>query len=508
VKEGETMKLIASNLDMKTRDLLRLNPDVGRNPEANTVIVVPNKKMAKTTTKVINTPVVVDDVIKEEVEEQIKVKDSVNNYLEDLKKQFILHEVKPKETIYGLKRFYNISEEDLFTLNPELSEGLKIGQFIKIKTIEEGGVIENLRYEDFIKPGISLKVALMLPFKTKNYDSIDSKDIFEKSKLANIVTDFYLGVEIAIDSLQKQGINVALNVIDTQDKKSKISTIITENNLNVNDVIIGPLYSEEAVIVANSVKIPVVYPVYSADQANFTSPKIIKTSPEKKIFREELVTYIKDNFNNGNLIVVGDGKQDSNIKSNLIVKSLQMHDSISKVHFFKPEKGYIKKERFLEVLKPNTKNWVILTTNDDAMVDGAINSLISLPDSTSVKIFTADKGAAFNKIANIKLAKVNFTYVSDEYVNEATNTTQTFNNQYFKKNNALPSFYATKGFDITYDVLIRLASGKNLKETFKNGASFRVESKFDYTNKPLGVSENKGLFIVQYNDDLTLTRLK
>ena len=39
VKKGETMRVIAKKLDMKTRDLLRLNPDVGRKPEVNTVII-------------------------------------------------------------------------------------------------------------------------------------------------------------------------------------------------------------------------------------------------------------------------------------------------------------------------------------------------------------------------------------------------------------------------------------------------------------------------------------
>jgi len=52
----------------------------------------------------------------------------------------------------------------------------------------------------------------------------------------------------------------------------------------------------------------------------------------------------------------------------------------------------------------------------------------------------------------------------------------------------LPSFYATKGFDITYDILIRLASGNDLNTTFKEGASYRVESKFDYANEPKGIS--------------------
>jgi LysM repeat protein len=504
VKEGETMRMIAGNLDIKTKDLLRLNPDISRRPGANTVIVIPNKKMTKTTKDKVEKPVNIEPT-KDEIKER---KDKI---LEELNKNFVVYEVKKGDAFYSLTRFYNVTQEELISLNPELSEGLKTGQIIKIKPREVGEEVENSIYEDLIKENVALKIALLLPFRANEYDTITFKDIFKnKGALANIVTDFYLGAEIAIDSLRKQGINIELNVFDTQQNSTKINTILNENNLNKNDVIIGPLYSEEAKLVANNVNIPIVFPVYSKNQSKFSSSKLIKTSPEKKIFREELVTYIKDNFNKGNLIVVGDGKTDSNIASSSIKKSLEAHDSISKVHLLKPKNGngYINKDRFLEILEPNTKNWVVLTTNDNVMVEDAINSLISLPDFTNIKVFTYDKGKAFDSVDNFKLAKIGFTYVSDKYVDEASYTTQLFNKQYYKKNNALPSFYATNGFDITYDILIRLASGNNLKSTFKEGASFRVEAKFDYTNKPFGLSENNGLFIVQYNEDLTLTRLK
>jgi hypothetical protein len=43
VIQGETMRVIAKKLDMKTKDLLRLNPDVGRSPKANTVIIIRKK---------------------------------------------------------------------------------------------------------------------------------------------------------------------------------------------------------------------------------------------------------------------------------------------------------------------------------------------------------------------------------------------------------------------------------------------------------------------------------
>jgi LysM repeat protein len=506
VKEGETMRIIASKLDMKTSDLLRLNPNFGRKPEANSVIVIPNKKikLADDTVK----GEVLKDVIKDDITKEEAIKNEKKALKEELRKNFVVYEVKKGDTFYSLTRFYNVSQEEMVVLNPVLSEGLKVGQVIKIKPIEDGAIIGNHIYEDKINETAALKVALMLPFRAKEYDSISPENIFQKSKLANIVTDFYLGAELAIDSLRKQGIQVDLNVFDTEAKNKKIRSILSENNLNENDVIIGPLYSEEAEVVAAKVNTPVIFPFYSKKQHGFSSSQLIKTSPEKKVFREELTTYIKDNFKKGNLILVGDGKSASNSSNTIIKKSLESHDSINAVNVLKPEKGYIAKDRFLNILKPNEDNWVVLTSNNAVVLDDAINSLISLPDSTHVRVFTFNKGKSFDRIANSKLAKINLTYVSDQYVDEASVSTQLFNKQYYKKNNALPSFHATKGFDITYDVLMRLASGDKLKETFKEGASYRVESKFDYSNKLLGTSENKGLFIVQYNKDLSLTRLK
>jgi len=504
VKQGETMRKIAKKLDMKTKDLLRLNPNIGRKPKVNTVIIIPNSKTISTSDTEKTTTII------DEVKEESNIGEANNaedNESEKLKEKFVIHEVKPKETIYGLKRFYNVTEENLLTLNPELVEGLKIGQFIKIKPVEEGKASENLRYEDVVEEGISLKVALLLPFKSKEYDTIPFRKIFSRKRsLANIVTDFYLGTELAIDSLRLQGIQIELNIFDTEKNGTRIKSIIAENDLNKNDVIIGPLYSEEAEILASNIDIPLIFPVYSKNQAKFSSSTIVKTSPEKKVFRDELTSYIKDIYTTGTLTVVTDDTSYSN--GFRIQEDLEAHDSISKVHILKPKEGYIDKERFLKILKPNTKNWVVMATNDNVIVAGAINSLISLPDSTAAKVFAYDKREAFDRIDNFKLAKIGFTYVSDRYVDESSTTTKTFNSQYFAKNNAMPSFYATKGFDITYDVLMRLASGKKLKSTFNEGASYRVESKFDYTKKLFKNAENKGLFILQYNEDLTLTRLK
>ena len=510
VQKGETMGKIAQKLGMKTPDLIRLNPDVLGELVPNSFIVVPLKKLKILKSKLKG---IANQVVSDSIADSAYLNDT-KGLLDEFKEKFIVYEVKKGDTFYALNKAFEVSRGELLLLNPELSEGLKVGMILKIKEIPAQNVTDEFFYSDYIDPGTDLKVALLLPFRTDKYsnDTLTLKEIFTRnSTLVNIATDFYLGAEVAIDSLRGKGIDIQLNVFDTEGRNSdKISSIIFEKDLNNHNVVIGPLYSEEVQTVAANVNIPVIFPVYSKNQSEFSSSNIVKTSPDKRVFREELERYIKENFDGGNIILVSDDKFDNLQISRLIKMSLTSvaSDTILKtIKILSPKEGYIEKERFLEILEPNTKNWVVITTDNTVIVSDVVNSLISLPEETSVKVFTFDKGGIYDKIDNRKLAKIGFTYVSDDFVDESSLSSRIFRKQYLQKNKALPSFYATKGFDITYDILIRLASGKDLKSTLEEGMSMRVETKFDYRNSS-NISENKGLFIVQYNEDLSLTRLK
>ena len=513
VKEGETLRSIAKRLDMDTKELLRLNPEVSRKPEANTVIIIPNSKQVALLKKerenkgITFNKSVNDSVVRAEkiAAKKAFVRDSL---LENYQKNYVVHEVKKGDTFYSLVRKYNVSQKELVKLNPILEDGLKTDQIIKVKFLDDVFEEDNFLYKDTIVDNVSLDIAMLLPFNGKELDTLEHTEIFSRSKLANIVTEFYFGAEIAIDSIRKQGIDVNVNVFDTGKNSSKIDSILTLDNFNKKDAIIGPFYSEEVNAIASKIKAPIVYPVYSQKQATFTSKRIVKTAPNKSLYRKKLLEYITDNFFEGNIVIVGDGRPASDFNTLQIQQALEKHDSITKVSVILPEDGYIDREKFTEVLLPNEKNYVVMTADDNVIVASAINGLISLPEFVSVRVFTFDKVSAFNKVDNFKLAQIEFTYVSDEFSSEDSETMKAFNENYFNRNHTLPSSYSTKGFDITYDILIRLASGKSLKSTFDEGFSYRLESKFDYTDKIFRITENKGLFIVKYNPDLTLTRLK
>ena len=525
VKKGETIKGIAKRLGIKTKDLLILNPDIGRKPVPETLIIIPNneyQQIEKTAIPVENNNSII-------VSEEIPDKE------EEIINDFILHKVQKGDTFYNLTRAYNVSKDQLNQLNPSIdSLGLQLDMLLKIKPIEDEDLL--VLYRDTIQENAVVKLAMMLPFRAIEYDTIDAKDIFKTNRLVNITTDIYLGASVAIDSLKKLGIDIELSVFDTGRKDTKLDSILAVTDFDNIDAIIGPLYSEEVPKVANRSGIPVVFPVYSKNQTRFSSSKIIKTFADREVHQKALIDHVLANYANENILIIGDSSATSIRNSDLIKSKLLQHDSINEALIIYPNQGYIRKDYVINALKPDVGNWVILATDKRVISSDVINSLISLPveepeeeedeedekndkesdepemqilpEDTVIKVFGIFKSSQFDKIDNNKLAKLGFTYTSDTFTDKNSPEIQLFHSQYLKKNYAYPSYYVTKGFDILFDIGIRLASGKKLKETFKDGISFRLESKFEYSKSLFNTSSNKGIYIIEYNPDLTLTRIK
>ena len=523
VKKGETLKIIAKRIGIKTKELMRLNPDTGRKPAPETLIIIPNNgyksPIANNILDKLNDSIT--------TEANIAVKDTLAN-------TFVLHKVSKGDTFYNLTRAYNVSEEELKILNPLLDvSGLQLEMLLKIKPIEEENNI--LIYKDTIQENPSLKLAMMLPFRAIEYDTIEAKDIFKNNRLVNITTDIYLGASMAVDSLIKLGIDIELSVFDTGRKDTKLDSILTATDFSNTDVIIGPLYSEEVPKVAVRSGTSVVFPVYSKKQTSFKSSKIIKTFADREVHQEGLINYIYNNYGNENILIIGDSSTTSIRNSNLIKSKLLLHDSIDELQIIYPNLGYIRKDYVINALKAEVGNWVILATDNRVISSDVINSLISLPveepeeeeeeeddeeeesdepemqilpEDTVIKVFGIFKSSQFDRIDNNKLAKLGFTFTSDTFYEESSPEIQLFNQQYFNQNHVYPSYYATKGFDIVFDVGMRLASGNKLKQTFKNGTSYRLESKFDYTKDLFKTTSNKGIYILEYNSDMTISRLK
>lgn len=541
VQKGETIKTIARDNDIKVRDLLRLNPDVSRKPDAKTVIIIPNRKYKtgeSTSTTVSTTDTYkgkTHRVLRKETLFSIAQKYEIsvaelklaNNMssnslrtgslikipskkvekedlielpvaIEDLNS--IMHLVVKDDTIYNLTKRYDISKEELLGMNPSLKDGLKLGLQLKVGEKSDSSIeVFNDRITN--KP---LNVLLMLPYKLSGITDYQS-EFDNRNSLLNITTDFHLGVLMAVDSLKKQGQRINLQVVDTHNRISKIHSVINTIDKDSVDVIIGPLFLKNAKEVARKINVPVIAPMYSKNQESISDANLVKVAPDKKLMENKLVDYLLENYDGENIIISGDDSAITLSKISKLSAKLRTHDSIDKIKIIKPEEGYIKKEKFTIAIDSLGKNWVVLLGEDNITTNDVVNNLGVIPkEKTAIRLFSFGKGSNFDNISNNQLSRLGFTYPQENFEDNASDAAINFAKKYKRKYNIRPSIHAIKGFDVTYDTLLRMADYDSFNEGSKAGISERIGTKFEYDNRLFGSTENKGVFLIQYGEGLEL----
>ena len=162
-----------------------------------------------------------------------------------------LHEVKRKETIFGIARENGLTIEELIKANPEMNTPgyeLKRGDFIKIpfpsnpqqqttsatapqeiQIPAKTNAVTASKKTDMRQRAI--RVGIMLPLHNDNGDG-------------KRMVEYYRGVLMACDSLKAMGVSTdiqAWNVAEDAD----ISQVLKDPNAANRDLIIGPLYSKQ-----------------------------------------------------------------------------------------------------------------------------------------------------------------------------------------------------------------------------------------------------------------------
>ncbi len=121
-------------------------------------------------------------------------------------------------------------------------------------------------------------------------------------------------------------------------------------------------------------------------------------------------------------------------------------------------------------------------------------------------MFTTDMNPAFENdvISNTHLSNLHFTYPS-VYKEEADNS---FVQRYRKRFGDNPDRYAIRGFDLTYDILLKLAYKNDLVDVSRFiGETEYTGNKFDYERKNVSGYYNQASYIMMI-EDLRIKKLE
>ncbi len=279
------------------------------------------------------------------------------------------HLVVAGDTEYNLSRRYGFSIDQLRVFNPALSDGLKLGQQLFLPGRHPDAIVsedhvkddepaqertrlpvwpterapqpiesehsvdavlirDSLQHDSVIRsiygtisPCLhashkeTYHVALLIPLYLDDLppfivsDSLQP-DIIEGLSLRHRSFSFlpyYQGVLIALDSIQKQGVDIQLHVFDVDQSELKARQAVSSPGFSNMDLIIGPFFSNTLNYVCNYAlhnNIHVVSPLLPDRQKLRGYPNLFNVIPSLEVQLTDLAGYLGDKYPETNIVVV------------------------------------------------------------------------------------------------------------------------------------------------------------------------------------------------------------
>lgn len=420
-------------------------------------------------------------------------------------KDYFLYEVKPKETLFGLAKNFNLSQEKLIQLNPELKEGVREGMQLKIP-IQNALKPEKKEITSLVETATSSKkqIALLLPFnisKIASDTTLTTQARLKKDSFLNLTLEFYTGALMAIDSAKQLGLHVDFKIYDSQETRnsSNVANLVKNQNLSDVDAVIGPFYPQYVEKVAELLmdeNVPVISPLRETTK---TFPNLYVSMPSANQLRDGMMNHLKKT--NGNIVALIDAKRNatrSYLQANFSEVYLAPFD----------EKGKVQFDSIRPQLKANVVNYLILDTGTTGMILNALalcNEAKTNGFTTELVVLDLNSTFETDEVFG-RLVKQQVIFASMTRYQDTPESLQ-FANAYKKVNNVFPNQYAIRGFDVTFDAILRVLQPDGFEQSAMKQGTQYLESKFDYVQRVSAGYENTGVYIMQYQEDFTVIEL-
>ena len=474
VKPKETKWRLAYEYGLKISDLEKINPEIVGGLKVGQQILLPTGK------------------------------DSI---IHDFENEMNYYKVKSNENLSVISQKIGISIDSLITYNPRLTNIqpeeesiLKIpNQFKGNFDVKNGLLYERISLKDSFFSNNYLQLVCFLPFKIKEieFDSVEKTNIkLSKRNLHTISTDFYFGMEMAKDFCDSLGIKTKIHVIDTQNDLSVIDEKISSIKWKGINAIIGPLIPKNFDFFSKNIQIsdiPIISPLSTKEIDG--NKNLFQSVGRLRRLRKVMMNYIKNEIDTTqNLVIITDSM---NFKIAEEFKKI-----FSKAHFVESEKsGFVIPELIDSLLVDSLKNQVIFESQNlglAANVTSLLNSQVG--KDRHVQLFSSLRTTIYDNvnISRKHLGNIKFTYLNDNFPRE-TNERKKFKEKFLKKYGDYPSKESYRAFDVTMDVILRLAYQNKIYSDKIEETNY-IENKFKYLPDKGGGFSNFGFYILQNRD--------
>lgn len=492
VQKNNTLYSISKEYHVEISDLVAVNPEIEEGFKKGMKIKIPINK------------------IKDDTEQKAYISPAEAS-------PFMTHKVLPKETLYALSKLYNTTVDSILEVNNGLPGGLKEGELINIPILRtfKDTTLTVIEFDSAaIKPSYS--VALLLPFYLNLFEKANdttyrqgeelTEQLYDKAQYA---IEFYQGFKIALDSLVEQGLNIKLYTFDTQNDSAVVSKILKDTILKKVDLIVGPMYLQSFMMVADFAKlheINIVSPVRLSNKILLGNNYVSKVITSEPILNRFLGRYAFDSLRNDHLILaypdhVEERKRAESIKS-------EYYDLLSKSSDTAQNNAIkellLKREKISEIqakLVPNRLNTIVVPTTNQAFMTQLLTTLYMLEDF-EIKVVGLAEWENFDNIEVEYLNKLDVHLVVSEFIDREAISIKKFEKTYYEQTNSLPTNFAFLGFDVAYYYLGLLKDfGTNFEMMFLGVQNEQLSRKFEFFKTGIESGyENHSSFVIRYHD--------
>ena len=487
----ETKYSIAKKYDMTIEELEKRNPEIVASlPVGYELLIKGNRPKAVAKVAAAEIKVESSKPITPKVEKEIV---------------YVDYTVKAKETFYSLSKMFGLTQHQLIELNPALSGGVVEGMVLKVPSKSNQIASNSVKQKVTLSPKNSddkKTLVLFLPFNVAKNEP-DMVNQLKNDKFLNMTLDFYSGALVAIDSAKQMGISVDVKIFDSNETKttSDVATVFAANNLENADAVVGPFYQSNVEKTAGLFaqnNVPVISPL-SKDAGN-PFGNLYQSIVATSVLKATMFDFM--NAKQGNVIAVIDKKKEAIRK---YILENQKEVKIAPL----TETGGLNIEGFKKLLVKGKMNYVILETANTGMIKYTMNTMLAVMANYQVQLVILESNETLDtdEISFEDLMKLHLMYPSATRENTSPEA-QIFMKNYRTKNKVNPSAFAIRGFDITFDTMMRLSQDKTYQETAETMITEQVENKFEYRKKEEGGYVNNGTYILYYDTDMTIKEAK
>lgn len=314
--------------------------------------------------------------------------------------------------------------------------------------------------------------------------------------------EFYEGTLLALDSLQRKGMNIELYVFDVSNQKM-INALVQMEEFRDLNLIIGPVYPElQETVAAFAAKnrIPMISPLASNGSFEQNNSWYFKVNPTREYQVEQTASYVAREMGDKNFIILQQSGSSNSADAQLVrlcKEELAANPKEARFHEYNLQQGI---NSLVPLMSETGENVFLIPTDNEAQVSMAVTNLTSLAEHYNIVLVGTQVLPKLKSIQTENYHQIRLRYLSPYFVDYNRPLVRRFVGQYRDKFAAEPTQFSFQGFDVVYYFMSALFSyGKDFRNCLPNYPMELTQMNFRFGRvTPMGGFTNRSLFITGY----------